>query len=809
MDKERQYAEASSATASNLKAIARSVESAGLSRLSLPEIDAVVDLVAQMVPAGNVPGVILSGLARLPGRIAPLATVERDVNLLFKGIERMLDRAVYTTFFAGPAAVIWAYQHLLRLAGKDPEDSFPDGTWQFYADYALREDTARHACETHGFDSLLQQHGIALRPADRLTAWLMACLHCLHDYDALLENEWRERVYLRLLADVTRDTPHAGHCAALYRAWEPRRPYSRGPDADAADTYSRYRRLHFDRFLEAALADLPAGLRQAWQERVRPEERHLAAYQRQMSILAYLQPGPYGEKRVPFPLEQAQVCLIYQQRYYLFPACQAGTGQPPDVADVRARVAALLAEPPAGPPVSLARLARVRRTALPDVRRHLGPATARGLEALRLAPILFHADVRPAQRSLSELRQAERGMGDHALTVFDTGQTTVLDLSHIFFDGAWGASLAEILTNEALAWAGYLHSLPPPRPGRALPRAVECAIQPADLELIYKAPQAMPEVGAESRAADLRAMQVLRRILKQRNELLRLTVNDLLVLCRAIHAVTYQPDPELADELRALAGQEVTRAAALAALEAVDSSRQPNPAILIPVDASRREPRERVFPMTFEVPLAELGLIQLHRQVMAALEASRGAHADPSLYLEFDRLQRTYLATLAGFGMVLSRAKELAIRGESTSVGTIRLLAYIPAPLQRLLDRFPGRFGLLNDLIKGREVFSNVGAVAPSSTLQRFITAKDDNAQKTLAWGVLTDANGVMCITLRDFRPHVALFKACGRQDVARRVAQDYLDAYVGGVNSWVHDLQRIALVGGERRDPHWEGQDG
>ena len=83
----------------------------------------------------------------------------------------MLDKAVYGAFFAGPAAVIWGYQNLLKLAGKDPQTSFPEGTWQFYVDYALREDTARHANEIHGFDTVLTQHQISLDLADRMTAW--------------------------------------------------------------------------------------------------------------------------------------------------------------------------------------------------------------------------------------------------------------------------------------------------------------------------------------------------------------------------------------------------------------------------------------------------------------------------------------------------------------------------------------------------------------------------------------------------------------------------------------------------------------
>jgi len=140
--------------------------------------------------------------------------------------------------------------------------------------------------------------------------------------------------------------------------------------------------------------------------------------------------------------------------------------------------------------------------------------------------------------------------------------------------------------------------------------------------------------------------------------------------------------------------------------------------------------------MTFEVPLRDLDLLNLHHQAMAALKAYKAGEGDRTmLYARFDQLQRTYLATLAHFGAVLSRAKEIAFSGESASVGTIKLLAHMPTPLQRMLDQIPSRFDVLNDLIRGREVISNVGAVVPSSTLTRFMTAKDDNEKKTLAWG--------------------------------------------------------------------------
>jgi hypothetical protein len=321
----------------------------------------------------------------------------------------------------------------------------------------------------------------------------------------------------------------------------------------------------------------------------------------------------------------------------------------------------------------------------------------------------------------------------------------------------------------------------------------------AELEAIQNATRVTPEAGAETDAVNVKAILALRKLFKRRSDLLQLTVNDLLILYRAIHAATYQPKPDLVAAMQQLAQDSTTRQAALAALAAIEDSRRVNPAILIPVDASQRSPRDRLYPMSFEVPLDDLDLLNLHERTLKALEAYQRAAGDrAALYAEFDQLQRRYLATLAGFGAVLSRAKEIALLGESASVGTIKLLAHLPTPLQRLLDTIPGRFDVLNDIIKGREVFSNVGAVAPSSTLTRFITAKDDNEKKTLAWGVITDAQGVLRLTLRDFRPHVGLLEAAGRKDLAVHMAQDYLDAYANGLNDFVRDLRRLTLASRE-----------
>lgn len=797
------YKEASIKTADNLKTIAQSQLLRDLSRLSLPEIEAVANLVAQVIPAGNVPGAILSGLARLAGHRLPLKTVRRDVDLLFQGVEQVLDKAVYAAFFAGPAAIIWGYQNLLKLAGIDPLDSFPEGTWQFYVDYALREDTGRHANETHGFDTALTQHHLQLSAVDRATAWVMAAIHCLHQFDDLLANEWRERVYTAFLREVTAGLPEASLYAGLYRNWEAQRPYVRGQDAGHNETYPAYRSARFDRFLGEVLRDLPGDVRGLWEAKVRlAETEDLPAYQRQMSILAYLDPGAYGEARIPVSIQHAHVGIIYQGQYHFIPICSPGASHPLDVAIVRAQVARLMKSPSTALSGQLAQLACVKRTALAGLRGKFPPKVNEEFNILHSAPILLNIDPRPRTLSLSDLRQTERGIGDHALTIFDTGATFVFDQSHIFFDGAWGSAFSEILTNEALSWAVYLHSLPEARPAiYQIYAAPTFRFESEAGRMISQAPSVTPEAGAESDEVNLKSILKLRKYFKLRSDLLKLTVNDLLVLYRAIHAVTYEADPKLLAELTKLLDNSITRSAARAALDELEDSRRVNPAILIPIDVSQRLPRERLHPMSFEVPLNDLDFLQLHTQTLHALTAYENGSGDrTALYAEFDRLQRNYLAALAGFGMVLSRAKEVALLGESASVGSIKMLAYMPAPLQRLLDNIPGRFDVLNDIIKGREVFSNVGAVVKTSTLTRFITAKDDNDKKTLAWGVITDAQGVMRVTLRDFRPHVGLLWAAGQKDLARRLAQDYLAAYVRGLNQYVLDLRRMTISSRETR---------
>ncbi|HNB53523.1 MAG TPA: hypothetical protein PK530_16355, partial [Anaerolineales bacterium] len=580
--------------------------------------------------------------------------------------------------------------------------------------------------------------------------------------------------------------------------WQAQRPYRRGPEG-GTETYTAYRARKFDEFLHVALASLSPQSQKTWRKKLEDAEKHdLAAYCQQMSLLAHLEPGDFRETRLPIPLTKAYIGLIRDGHYHLIRVCTPNAALPAEPFAVRSQIAAIVTDHAGARSTPLTSLACLQRSAFAALRPQLSPPLLRDLDTLRLAPILINADPRPVTAPLAELRQTERGTGDHPLTIFLTGQTAVFDQSHIFFDGAWGAAFAEIMTNEALSWAVYLQTLPAAHPDPVHPYSLTFPLTASDLTTLQRAPTRPVEVSAETDAVDLAAIVDLRRLFKRRSDLLRLTVNDLLILYRAIHNCTYALPAALETQLRALAHQRGTRYAALSTLEAYETST--NPAILIPIDASPHNPRERLYPMAFEVPLAELDLIGLHQRTLNALAsyqtAPPGNEADRAArYRLFDTLQRTYLATLAGFGEVLSRAKEIAGQGEGASTGTLKLLAHLPQPLQNLLDKIPGQFDLLNNMLKGREVFSNVGAVAPKSTLTRFISAKDDNEKKTLVWGVITDANQIMRLTLRDFRPHVGLLTQAGHANLARYLTQDYLNAYARGLNQFITDLHRITAA--------------
>lgn len=789
-----EYHYATVKTANDLRTIAQNLAQDEISQLTIPEVETYVEVVSKVIPAGNVPGLILSGLSRIQNTPNE-EDAHRDVGRIFRGVDQLLDRAVYTSFFAGPAAVIWGYQKLLQLAGKSPEAAFPEGTWQFYVDYALREDTAHHTNETHGFDTALAQNDIMLSEVDRITAWVMTAIQTLHYYHELLANEWRERVYTAAIREVDDSTMHQRRYKTLYQRWQKKIPYRRMVDARGDENYPQYRKRKFDEFMFPFIRQLGGEKMFKWQQIIQKYKNNkLAKYQQQMSIVSTLFPDKYAEVRVPLPLKDAVIGIVYHGRYYFIPICEPDSNQPASLERIRSLIAGMVVSPSPFPATDLTLLAGVKRSELVQLIGTLPDDLQQELAYFRRAPIILNTDAQATrQKPLAELRQVERGIGHHPLTILDTRDTFIFDMSHIYFDGGWGAALAEIMTNEAVYWANILHQQNRAAPATHRPYSPELRVNVQTRIQIQKAPTAMREVSAESDKIRFDFMMQLRKLIQQRNDALTLSVNDLLVLYRAIHAVTYQADKALIGELEALTENAVTREAAQLALAAIKPYEK-SPAILIPVDASLHDPRDRVFPMTFEVPLQDLNLLILHQKTINALEAYKTATRQrDTMFTRFDRLQREYLGALGGFGAVMRRAKDIAVAGESASVSTIKLLAHMPAPLQQLLNEIPGRFDMLNDIIKGREVFSNVGQVTDSSSLRRFITAKDDNKQKSLAWGVITDARGTMRMSLRDFRPHVEALLALDRQDLANRIVRHYLESYVKGLNSYITDLQRIA----------------
>ena len=666
---------------------------------------------------------VLSGLMRLGDRKIQRENVTNDLALLLQEVEGTLDKAAYLGFFAGPAAAIWAYQKLLGVAGKKVEDAFPEGVWQFYVGYGLREDTARHANETHGFDTALKQYNIHLDQVERMTVWVMAAITMLHQYDDVLGVEWRERTSTCVLRALTRGQKDAGYYEGLYRRWSEQKPYSREADARDDETYPIYRWNRFKQFIQGSIQKLSPPLVEEWKRRVTLLEREaLPLYQRQMSILTTLIPGMYEETRQPIPIEHANIGVIYRGHYYLIPACEPGTRMGTHLEGVINRMAAIvgLEQKATGEllqPVPLSALAGVKRATAAQLRTKFSQEFIDSIQPLMNTPILLNFDARDRTLPLAKIRQTERGLGNHPLTIFDTsdrGGSFVFDQSHIFFDGAWGAALAEIFTNEAISWALYVNDYPLERYAPFPPRRLAFAPAPADQTLIAAAPKSTVEATAETSAVNIRAIIHLRKLFKLRSDLLQLTINDLLVLYRAIHTLEYQPSDGLLDHLHGLERQPQTRMVAQAVLKAIASQARFNPTVLIPVDASVCNPRERVHPLSFEVPLTQLNLLSLHtRTIQALTDYDRGIK---SAYTQFDALQREYLLILASLGEIFHQAKDVAISGETVSVSSLKLLAHFPPPLKKLLDNYSGQFDWLNDMLKGREVFSNIGRVVYTST---------------------------------------------------------------------------------------------
>jgi hypothetical protein len=66
--------------------------------------------------------------------------------------------------------------------------------------------------------------------------------------------------------------------------------------------------------------------------------------------------------------------------------------------------------------------------------------------------------------------------------------------------------------------------------------------------------------------------------------------------------------------------------------------------------------------------------------------------------------------------------KELTAEGRNASIASLKLLGHLPGALQNFLDKIPQKLDFVNEMLKGEEVFSNVGRVARGTSPRRFMS---------------------------------------------------------------------------------------
>jgi hypothetical protein len=225
---------------------------------------------------------------------------------------------------------------------------------------------------------------------------------------------------------------------------------------------------------------------------------------------------------------------------------------------------------------------------------------------------------------------------------------------------------------------------------------------------------------------------------------------------------------------------------AAAAIErALQRGRITNPALLIPVDASAMAPYQRLYPITFR-NLAD-HLVWVWDQAWDAYQRYQKIepHDTPegaAAFYSFAQKRAILIGNLRAFSHLLAANKAVAMRGESLNLAILRLIAHLPPVAQWTLNMIPQQSPVLNEVIKGDEVYSNVGRVASGSSLTRFMSAKDDGNTKALVWGVMTTDEGRLVVTMRDFREFIRPLVLLGRVDLAHILAQDYVDTYTAAL---------------------------
>ncbi|NWG15119.1 MAG: hypothetical protein HXY41_00655 [Chloroflexi bacterium] len=781
--------QATQLTATNLrKLVAEASLHENTSHVSVPEQEELIELISRILPAGNVVGFVFNGLLNVKERKLPPAEGRAYFNSLFKGLAIVRNNAFYRMMFAGPATVLAGFSFLLQLAGVRSEDYLPEGAWQFYVEFGLREDAARHNTETTGFQQAIRPMRPAPSESEQLTAWVMAAMWLLRDYHYLLASVWEENVRLTVMEQTT-------GLPRLHRAWEKIRPFKVPDGLSQQFSIPAYRRQRFDSFCDEQLAQVGARQRYsfeaAWKDPARQKQRELSlqAYVRQLSILSYLEPGEYGEQRIPIRNTDLHVGVIYKDAYYLLKFVDPTTPTAPAL--IHAQVDALLRAKSSNPAQADLILLAAPRTAQQDLRRLLGQDQRQSLEMLQKTPILINWDQASSSQPLQTIRRGRRGIGDHALTIFHTDGGMVFDFSHIYFDGPWAMATAEMLTNQAVYYVERRVQSQGAPPRLELPIALDLTASPKLERAARKLSPVITHISAEA-SVDIAPITDLRRLLIRRTRPpIHLTVNDLLVLHRVIFNQRYKPSLRLQRALDDLRKKPDGKPLARLVDDMLAELGQSNPSLLIPIDATHANPKDRLFPSTFRNPFVDF--YPMHDDLLRLLNlvAHKTARKDEAFHL-FHKARTDYVSLLDAFSRVMRRYRQIAMDGQSMSTTAIRLIAGLPGSMQKMMDDIPGRFSFMNEAIKGEEVFSNVGQVTPGSSISRFSSAKDDNDKKVLVWGIMTDNHNRLCITLRDFRPPVTALAQAGYETTAQAITQDFLDRFMESLLAFVEEVHGI-----------------
>ncbi|MEL6271417.1 MAG: hypothetical protein AAFR22_16535, partial [Chloroflexota bacterium] len=747
-----------------------------------------IEEVSRILPAGNVLSFVLNGVMSTRGRdrttSSELATGRSHINALFKGLSFMKNNELYQKLaFAGPATVLAGYNMLLQLAGASPDDYLPDGAWQFYVEFGLREDAARHQTETIGF-----QRGASYRKmseVDRLSAWMLSAMWLIRDYDRWLELLWEESAHLQAIETYT-------GLQGLHRNWQQARPFA-APDVHT--NLVEHRQETFEKFWKHHLSQVSQDqwrfFSQNWYTPDKLEEigRRKRAFVRQLSINRYIEPGEYSDERHPIDPGNRKIAVVYRGNYYLVNAIDPSA---PDAIEVTRQHAAAILNSTAAPIAEIdTLLATTPRQYQIKLRATLSREQRAELEQLRKAVVVVNHDRVERNQPLTYIRSNKRGIGDHAITLFQTGGSTVFDFSHIFFDGPAAMAVAEMMTNEALKFGELLSNQPPQPANSIVATPVDLSMSKRFNQAASRLPRYINYVSAEQ-SQPIAPLQNLRKSLKTRTKL-RLTINDLLVLYRTIFNTYYQPSPQVQNALKTL-GKDKRGSVLVRQIEAMFKKLgETSPSLLIPIDASRYDPKERLFPSLFRSPLPSFHvehnrLVQLRDQAIQR----RVFGSNRKAIEQFERERQNYLGYLSAYTEVMLRFREIATSGESMGATAIRLIAGLPQGLQKLADEVPGQISVVNDTIKGDEVFSNVGRVTRGSSIARFASAKDDNDKKVLVWGVMTNDVDELYITLRDFREPVLNIVREGHLEIAQLITQDFLDSYMAGLYRFAQEMSDI-----------------